>query len=64
METQETHRVKGWLSRKIEQSIELMISAQVTDTNKCNCSGWLPEIQCMCIVYLFTVYPHKPSAFI
>ena len=64
METQETHRVKGWLSRKTEQLIELMISAQETDTNKCNCSGWLPEIQCMCIVYLYTVYPHKPSAFI
>ena len=41
-----------------------MISARETDTNKCNWFGWLPEIQCMCIVNLFLVYPRKSSAFI
>ena len=46
------------------RTIELMISTRETNTNKYNWSGWLPEIHCMCIVYLFTVYPHKSSAFI
>ena len=46
------------------RTIELMISARETDINKCNWSRWLPEVQSMCIVYLFTVYPPKPNAFI
>ena len=45
-------------------TIELMISARETDTNKCDWSRWFPEIQCMCIVYLFTIYLHKPSTLI
>ena len=40
------------LVKQGNRTIELMISTRETNTNKYNWSGWLPEIQCMCIVYL------------
>ena len=58
------HSQSQGLVERGNRTIELMISARETDTNKCNWSRWLPEIQCMFIVYSFTVYLHKPSAFI
>ena len=58
------HSQSQGLVERGNRTTELMISARETDTNKCNWSRWLPEIQCIFIVYLFTVYLHKPSGFI
>ena len=58
------HSQSQGLVEQESRRIELKISAPETNKIKCSWSGWLPEIQCMCIVYLFTVYLRKSSAFI
>ena len=58
------HSQSQGLVEQENRTIELKISAPETNKIKCSWSGWLPEIQCMCIVYLFTVYLCKSSAFI
>ena len=58
------HSQSQGLVEQGNRTIELKISVPETNKIKCSWSGWLPEIQCMCIVYLFTVYSRKSSAFI